>query len=190
MCRNLLIGSFSSLADEELNVNKIIYTQTQVWFVLTNHLCFIRALKRFDTLLENASVWRSDALKKEKRPDGQRCDVKFYFYIKYINKASAGGIRSMCTFSDTHMYVCRTQTHRQAYTPHNINQNDGSCSHLGTQTGFCLHQCQHPTQVTWSLEAPQQFSLTAPAAMIFKKCFNNSKISRTRSHDTMLVLSQ
>lgn len=56
VCRNLLIGSFSSLADEELNVNKIIYTQTQVWFVLTNHLCFIRALKRFDTLLENASV--------------------------------------------------------------------------------------------------------------------------------------
>lgn len=28
VCRNLLIGSFSSLADEELNVNKIIYTQT------------------------------------------------------------------------------------------------------------------------------------------------------------------
>lgn len=65
VCRNLLIGSFSSLADEELNVNKIIYTQTQVWFVLTNHLCFIRALKRFDTLLENASVWRADALKKD-----------------------------------------------------------------------------------------------------------------------------
>lgn len=133
----------------------------------------------------NMPVWRSE----KKRPDGQKDDVKFYFYIKYINKASAGGIRSMCTFSDTHMYVCRTQTHRQAYTPHNINQNDGSCSHLGTQTWLCLHQCQHPTQVTWSLEAPQQFSLMAPAAMILKKCFNNSKISRTRSHDTMLELS-
>lgn len=64
--------------------------------------------------------------------------MKFYFYIKYINKASAGGIRSMCKFSDTHMYVCRTQTHRQAYTPHNINQNDGSCSHLGMNTDWVL----------------------------------------------------
>lgn len=32
-------------------------------------------------------------------------DVKFYFCIKYINKASAGGIRSMCTYSYTHIHV-------------------------------------------------------------------------------------
>lgn len=60
--------------------------------------------------------------------------VTFYFNIKYINKASAGGIRSMCTYSYTHIqdiYACRTQTHYQAYnSAHKIKSNKRRCSHL------------------------------------------------------------
>lgn len=32
-----------------------------------------------------------------------KCVVRFYFCKKYINKVSAGGIGSMCTFSYTHV---------------------------------------------------------------------------------------
>lgn len=46
--------------------------------------------------------------------------MRFYFSIKYINKASAGDGRSMCT--DSHPYthtleyaVCGTQTYKEAY---------------------------------------------------------------------------
>lgn len=63
-----------------------------------------------------------------------KCDVKFYFYIKYINKASAGGIRSMCTYSDTHIYMCAGLKHTNRHTVHPTKyrrkkQIDGSCSH-------------------------------------------------------------
>ena len=86
------------------------------------------------------------------------CDVRFYFNIKYINKASAGGIRSMYTDSYTHIHVCRTQTHLIAYnSPHKIEytetKKDGSvvaaiCEHRYTAWTDCLHD----TQVTWSQE--------------------------------------
>lgn len=98
------------------------------------------------------------------------CDVKFYFCIKYINKASAGGIRSMCTYSYTHIHV-------------HVGLNPGATRHRNHQTKYShlknwkkkkkrwhtvvvvaaiwenkisfMDQCLCTSQVMWSQEALQ-----------------------------------
>lgn len=48
----------------------------------------------------------------------KQCDVRFYFSIKYINKASAGDGRSMCTYSlpHTHTHKCVGYKHTKRHT--------------------------------------------------------------------------
>lgn len=77
----------------------------------------------FPNRCENSAKIRPDDKKKR--------DVKFYFNIKYINKASASGIRSMCTYSYTHPHNRGLKRYQAYDSPHTIKkQNDGSCSHL------------------------------------------------------------
>lgn len=70
-----------------------------------------------------------------------------FFCKKYINKASAGGTRRMCTFS--HVRVCRTQTYRQAHTSHT------PLFRTGEATDLVQDQCStsHPDPDLGSVES-------------------------------------
>lgn len=105
---------------EIVNVNKMIYSSSsQLSVVNKNLLTRPRPIKLFFTWTTpqiSICYWSiSSGVLNTANDTGRHFEVLF-FCKKYINKASAGGTRRMCTFS--HVRVCRTQTYRQAHTSH------------------------------------------------------------------------